>query len=178
MIHSRSLGAIRSRITCSVHLVLLVKVRPRADLVNSLRWIRRHICRPRARVGIRIGPTGIRLAGRLYDTSRNDGAECLQAILLGGHRHVVIVKYHCAAAAAIGGGPLTDVPSRRGNQGAELRRCGRAVRLRSLDRASVDPFLGVGAALNGFDLAVEQGRQGDRQGRAERGRYEGAEGEE
>ena len=118
MIYSRSLGAIRSCITCSVHLRLLIKVRPRANLVNSLRWIRPHICRPRARVGIHIGPTGIRFAGRLYDTSRNDGAECLQAILLGGYRHV---KYHCAAAAAVGGGPFTDVPSEIGaNFGPEI----------------------------------------------------------
>lgn len=105
----------------------------------------------------------------MYDTSRNDGAERLQAILLGGHGHLVVVEYDGAAAAAVGVGPVIDFPTLRGNQGAELRRRGRAIRLGSLDRASVDPRLGVGAALDGLDLSMEQRRQGDRQGGAERG---------
>lgn len=170
MIHSHSLGAIRRYNIRNVHLRLLIKVRPRANLVNRHRRVRPHIRCVGASVGIHIRPTAIGLAGRLDDTRRNDGAECLQAIWLGGHGHLVVVKHHSAAAAAVGVGPLVDFPPLRGNQGAELRRRGRAVRLRSLDGASVDPCLGVGATLDGLDLAVvEQGRQGDRQGGAERG---------
>ena len=155
MIHSHSLRAVRRHNIRSVHLHLLIKVRPRANLVNRLRRVRPHINRVGRRVRIRIRPTAIGLAGRLHDTSRNDGAERLQAIRLGGHGHVVVVEDHGAAAAAVGGGPVIDLPTLRGNQGAELRRCGRAVGLGSLDGASVDPCLGVGAALDGFDLAVE-----------------------
>lgn len=170
MIHSHSLGDIRRYNIRSVHLRLLIKVRPRANLVNRLRRVRPHIQRVGAGVGIHIRPTAIGFPGRLDDTSRNDGAECLQAILLGWHGHLVVVKHHGAAAAAVGVGPVVNRPSLRGNQVAELRRRGSAVGLRSLDGASVDPCLGVGATLNGFDLAVvEQGRQGGRQGGAEGG---------
>ena len=155
MIHSHSLGDIRRHNIRRVHLRLLIKVRPRANLVNSLRRVRPHIQRVGCRVGIHIRPTAIRLAGRLHDAGRNDGTERLQAILLGGHGHLVVVEYHGAAAAAVGVRPVVDFPALRGDQGAELRRRGRAVRLRSLDGASVDPCLGVGATLDGFDLAVE-----------------------
>ena len=77
---------------------------------------------------------------------------------MGGHGHLVVVEDHGAAAAAVGVGPVIDLPTLGGNQGADLRRRGRAVGLGSLDGAAVDPCLGVGAALDGFDLAVEQGR--------------------
>lgn len=169
MIHSHSLGDIRRYNIRSVHLRLLIKVRPRANLVNRLRRVRPHIQCAGAGVGVHIRPTAIGLAGSLDDTSRNDGAECLQAILFGGHGHLVVVKHHGAAAAAIGVGPVVDFPPLGGNQGADLRCRGRAVRLRSLDGASVDPCLGVGATLDGLDLAVvEQRRQGDWQGGTER----------
>lgn len=163
MVHSHSLGDIRRNDIRSIHLRLLIKVRPGANLVNRLRRIRPHIQRAGARIGIHIRPTAIGFARRLDDTSRNDGAERLQAILLGRHGHVVVMKNHGAAAAAVGVGPVVDLPPLRGDQGAELRRRVRAVGLGCLDGASVDPGLAVGATLDGLDLAVvEQGRQGDR----------------
>ena len=170
MIDRHSLGDIRRYDIRGVHLRLFIKVRPRTNLVNGLRRVRPHVQRAGARVGIDIRPPAIGLAGRLDDTSRNDVAEGLHAFRLGGHGHVVVVEDHGAAAAAVGVGPVVDLPALRGDQGADLRRRGRAVGLRGLDGASVDPCLGVGATLDGFDLAVvEQGRQGDRYGGAERG---------
>ena len=158
MIHSPSFGKIRSCDFSIVHLRLLIKVPRRANLINRLRRVRPHIRRVGSGVRIHIRPAAIGLAGRLHDTSRDDGAERLQAIIFGGHGHVVVVKDHGAAAAAVGVGPVVDIPALGGNQGAELRRGGRAVGLGGLDGAAVDPYLGVGAALDGFDLAVEQGR--------------------
>ena len=112
MIHSHSLGAIRSINTRRVHPHLLVKVRPRADLVNGLRRVRPYVQRPGPRVRVRIRPPAIGRPGRLHDARRNDGAERLQAVLLAGHGHLVVVEDHGAAAAAVGRGPVVDGPAR------------------------------------------------------------------
>ena len=92
---------------------------------------------------------------------------------------MVVVENHGAAASDVHLRPVVYGPGLEGDLVAQLLRGGRAVGLGGLDFAPIDPGVGIGAALDGFDLTgVEQGIQSYGQGGAESAGRKEAEEEE